>query len=457
MRILVVDDESIIRKSFCRVLADEGFEAEPAADGEEAMARLAAEHYDLVFSDLRMPRVNGIELLRYVRAHHPDTIFVILTGYGSISSAVAAMKEGAHNYITKPLNRHELLRVAHEVREKTELQGRVEQLQSQLEERYSLHSLVGRSPAMQRVYDLIEKLKGSDCNVLIVGESGTGKELVARALHYTGPRAETPFVAVNCGALPESIAERELFGHERGAFTGADRTQPGYFEGANTGTLFLDEFTELPLSIQVKLLRVLEQREIIRVGSTAPIPVDVRILAATNRDPKQCVADGMLREDLYYRLNVVTIPVPALRERGEDTPLLVQHFLARDAERSGGEQRSIDPAALKALMENPWPGNVRELENVIERTLALCTGPIITLSDLPPLGVRSRMAAPLTKGLPFGEARKQLTEQFEQEAIVIALSESEGNVTHAAEALGLSRSVLQRLMKRHDIDPAAYR
>ena len=456
-RILVVDDEALIRKSFCRALRDEGFVVESAANGEEALEKFGAGQFDVVITDLRMPGIDGMALLREVKKRKPAVEVVVLTGYGSIQNAVAAIREGAFNYVTKPLNKHELLAIAREIVEKTELRGRVEQLQSQLEERYSLHSLVGRSPAMQSVYDLIGKLNGSDCNVLIVGESGTGKELVARALHYTGPRAETPFVAVNCGALPESIAERELFGHERGAFTGADRTQPGYFEGANTGTLFLDEFTELPLSIQVKLLRVLEQREIIRVGSTLPIPVDVRILAATNRDPKQCVANGMLREDLYYRLNVVTIPVPALRERSEDIALLVQHFLARDAERSGGERRSIDPAALQALIENPWPGNVRELENVIERTLALCTGPTITLADLPPLGVRSRMAAPLAKGLPFGEARRQLTQQFEQEAIILALSESGGNVTHAAEALALSRSVLQRLMKRHGIDPAAYR
>jgi len=359
MRILVVDDERIIRKSFCHALSKDGFEAEPAADGQEAMEKLAAGHYDLVFSDQRMPRVNGIELLRYVRAHHPDTVFVILTGYGSISSAVAAMKEGAYNYITKPLNRHELLRVAHEIREKIQLRGRVEQLQSQLEERFGLHSLVGSSPAMQRVYDLIEKLSGSECSVVITGESGTGKELVARALHYTGPRAETPFVAVNCGALPESIAERELFGHERGAFTSADRSQPGYFESAHSGTLFLDEFAELPLSIQVKLLRVLEQREIVRLGGTEPIPIDVRILAATNRDPEQCVADGMLREDLYYRLNVVNLPVPPLRSRTEDIPLLVEHFLARAAERAHAERKSLEPAAMQALIEHRWPGNVR--------------------------------------------------------------------------------------------------
>jgi len=249
MRILVVDDEEIVRKSFSRVLADDGFEVETAENGEAAIEVLAERSFDLVVTDLRMPKVDGRALLRHVKAHFAETEVVLLTGHGTIQSAVAAMQEGAYNYITKPLNRHELLRIARQIAEKTALRRRVEQLQSQLEQRYGLHNLVGRSPAMQAVYDLIERVRDSECNVVVTGESGTGKELVARAIHFTGSRADTPFVAVNCGALPESIVESELFGHERGAFTGAVRTHPGYFESASGGTIFLDEFTELSPSV----------------------------------------------------------------------------------------------------------------------------------------------------------------------------------------------------------------
>ncbi|MFW6107117.1 MAG: sigma-54-dependent transcriptional regulator [bacterium] len=457
MRILVVDDEPVVRKSFARALQDDGFAAEAAADGQEALQKLQAERYDLVISDLKMPKLDGLELLRQVKATCPHTEFVILTGYGSIPNAVAAMREGAYNYITKPLNKHELLRIAREIAEKTELKGRVEHLQSELEERYGLHKLVGRSPAMQRVYDLIEKVSGSQCNVVITGESGTGKELVARALHYTGPRAHRRFVAVNCGALPESIVERELFGHERGAFTGAHRTQPGYFESADGGTLFLDEFTELSPGVQVKLLRVIEQHEIIRVGSTRRIPIDVRILAATNRDPEQRVAQGALREDLFYRLNVVTIALPPLRERREDIPMLVDHFLARCAEKTGQGAKTLAPATLEALIAHDWPGNVRELENVIEQAVTLCPRDVLQPDDLPELGGAGAAGGASGGDLPFPEAKRRLTEQFEHDAIVEALRSTGGNVTQAANELGMARSALQRLIKRHGLSGDDFR
>jgi len=455
-RILVVDDEALIRKSFCRALRDEGFVVESAANGEEALEKFGAGQFDLVITDLRMPGIDGMALLREVKKRKPTVEVVVLTGYGSIQNAVAAIREGAFNYVTKPLNKHELLAIAREIVEKTELRGRVEQLQSQLEERYGLHSLVGRSPAMQRVYDLIERVAATDCNVVITGESGTGKELAARAIHFTGPRADTPFVAVNCGALPETIAERELFGHERGAFTGAISTQPGYFESANTGTIFLDEFTEISPSIQVKLLRVLQEREVVRVGSTRPIAINVRILAATNRDPEACLRQGILREDLYYRLNVVTVPLPALRERAEDIALLVDHFLGKCAERFGQPRKRLTPAALEALRGHLWPGNVRELENVVERAVALTEGEEITPADLPSLGgaPASSMGA---NGLTFAEAKRRFQEAFERETIEKALRSAGGNVTHAAESLGLARSALQRLMKRYGVAAAAFR
>ncbi len=448
MRILVVDDEALIRKAFARVLADDGFRVKGAANGEEALRLFAEEEFDLVFTDLRMPDGDGIAVLRGVKAARPQTEVVILTGYGTIENAVAAIKEGAYNYVTKPLNKHELLRIAHEVAEKLELRGRVEQLQSQLEERFGLHSLVGRSRAMQRVYDLIERVRGNEATVMITGESGTGKELVARAIHFTGPRAEKPFVAVNCGALPETIAERELFGHERGAFTGAVRTQPGYFESANKGTIFLDELPELSPGTQVRLLRVLQQREFVRVGSTQPIPVDVRILAATNRDPEDCVRQGRLREDLYYRLNVVTIAVPPLRERLDDIPLLVEHFLAKHAEHLSRPRKSFTLAALDVLRAQAWPGNVRELQNVVERTVTLSPNDTIDVADLPKLAVAPAVGE---GGVPLGEAKRRAQQTFERDAIVRALRAAGGNVTQAARTLGLARSALQRLLKRHAI------
>ena len=457
MRILVADDEAIIRKSFARALADDGFEVEAAADGEAAIELLGQQPFDLVITDLRMPKADGREVLRHVKANCPDTEVVILTGYGSIQTAVAAIKDGAYNYITKPLNKHELLRMAREIAEKTELRGRVEQLQSQLEERYALHNLVGRSPAMQAVYDLIEKVGEADCNVVITGESGTGKELVARAIHYGGPRADTAFVAVNCGALPESIIESELFGHERGAFTGAERTHPGYFESASGGTIFLDEFTELSLNTQVKLLRVVQQREIVRVGSTSPIAIDVRILAATNRDPAECLRQGTLREDLFYRLNVVTVTVPPLRERAEDIPLLVGHFLQRSRQKLSEPAKRITPAALDALVAHSWPGNVRELENVVERAVTLISGSVIDVGDLPKLAGPAAPQRPSVEGMPFAEAKRRLQDQFEREAIAGALKASGGNVTRAARSLGMARSALQRLVKRHGLDPRSFR
>ncbi len=449
IRVLVVDDDVLVRKAFARALSDEGFSVESAGDGEEALRLFGDGAFDMVLTDLMLPGVDGLGVLRGVKAKRPQTEVVILTGYGTIQNAVAAIQEGASNYVTKPLNRHELLRLAHGLAEKLDLRGRVEQLQSQLVERFGLHNLVGRSPAMQRVYDLIEKVRSSDCNVVVIGESGTGKELVARAIHFTGPRAEHPFVAVNCGALPESIAERELFGHERGSFTGAIRTQPGYFESSHRGTIFLDELPELSAAIQVKLLRVIQQREVLRVGSTQPIPVDVRILAATNKDPEDCVRRGVLREDLYYRLNVVTIRVPPLRERLDDIPLLAEHFLGKCAGRSAQPRKTITLAALDVLRDHPWPGNVRELENVLERTVTLHPGAVIDAHDLPRLAVEG--------SLPLRQAKQRVRDSFEREAIADALRTCGGNVTRAATSLGMARTALQRLMRRHGLSSAAFR
>ncbi|MBM4030654.1 MAG: sigma-54-dependent Fis family transcriptional regulator [Planctomycetes bacterium] len=450
VRVLVVDDEAVVRRAFARALAEAGYSVESAGNGEEALRLFGEGDFDLVVTDLRMPGMSGIDVLRGVKAKRPQTEVVILTGYGTIENAVAAIKEGAYNYVTKPLNAHELLRLAREVAEKLELRGRVEQLQSQLEERFGLHNLVGRSPAIRRVYDLIEKVRKADVSVIITGESGTGKELVARAIHFTGPRAEKPFVAVNCGALPETIAERELFGHERGAFTGAVRTQPGYFESANGGTIFLDELPELSPATQVKLLRALQQREVVRVGSTQPIPVNVRVIAATNKDPEACVKRGILREDLFYRLDVVTIAVPPLRERLDDIPLLVEHFLEKHAAKSGQPRKTITLAALDVLRAYNWPGNVRELENVVERTVTLNPELVIDAAHLPLLAAVPALL-PVEGAVPLGEAKRRVRETFERDAIARALRDAGGNVTRAARSLGIARTALQRLVKRHGL------
>ncbi|MFN7142198.1 MAG: sigma-54-dependent transcriptional regulator, partial [Myxococcota bacterium] len=363
-RVLVVDDEPSIRKVLQAHLGRDGHAVETAGDGAEAIDRLAGEPFDLVITDLKMPGVGGLELLAHVRQNLPGLPLIVITAHGTVDSAVEALKLGAHDYITKPFD-HAELRAAVDKALRVERASRKSvQEDPGWREGKGRFELIGVTPSMQRVYSLVEKVADSPTTVLLVGESGTGKELVARALHAHSGRRAAPFVSVNCGAIPENLFESELFGYEKGAFTGAVTSKPGRFELADGGTLLLDEVGELPLAMQVKLLRALQERKIERVGGLRPLPVDVRVVAATNVDLAAAVAAGRFREDLYYRLNVIQIRLPPLRERREDIPLLVEHFLDRFNERLGKRIASVDPDAMAALLAWSWPGNIRELENV---------------------------------------------------------------------------------------------
>ncbi|OGK87065.1 MAG: hypothetical protein A2050_15900, partial [Candidatus Rokubacteria bacterium GWA2_73_35] len=362
MKILVVDDEPAQRELVSGFLARHGFEVTTARDGAEALERFRREPVDLILTDQKMPGLSGLELTQAARAVNPEVAVVLMTAYGTIEHAVAAIKAGATDYLTKPLNLDELLHRLGQVRDHQRLLGENRELRAALQERHRVEGILGESGRMQEVLSLVRRVAASDATVLIRGESGTGKELIAKAIHYASRRAEGPLVRVNCAALPETLLESELFGHEKGAFTGAQATRRGRFELAHGGSLFLDEIGDLPPHLQVKLLRVLQEREIERVGSSRPIPVDVRLLAATHRDLEALVKAGSFREDLYYRINVVTLAVPPLRERREDIPLLLDHFLSKFARANGKTIRGLTREARDTLLRYDYPGNVRELE-----------------------------------------------------------------------------------------------
>lgn len=382
--VLVVDDEKNWLIVLEEILQDEGYEVLTADNAHDALQLAMNNDVDVVVTDMKMPEIDGITLLDRLHRAKPDVPIIIMTAYGTVEKAVEAMKKGAFDYICKPFTNEEFLVVVSKALEHFRLITANRKLQREVEERYRFDNLVGKSAVMRRLFDTIEKIAPSKATVLITGESGTGKELIARAIHYHSPRRDKPFVSVNCGALPETLLESELFGHEKGAFTGAIQRRKGRFELAHEGTLFLDEISEMSPHLQVKLLRVLQEMEFERVGGMETIRVDVRIIAASNRDLKTEMEEGRFRQDLFYRLNVVHIQVPPLRERKEDIPLLVQHFLTRYAGELGkGVPVRVHPEAMRCLIEYHWPGNVRELENVIERALILATGDEITLRDLP--------------------------------------------------------------------------
>ncbi|SFM65987.1 sigma-54-dependent transcriptional regulator [Thermodesulforhabdus norvegica] len=382
--VLVVDDEKNWLIVLEEILEDEGYEVLTADNAREALQIAMNNDVDVVVTDMKMPEIDGITFLDRLHRAKPDVPIIMMTAYGTVEKAVEAMKKGAFDYICKPFTNEEFLVVVSKALEHFRLVSAKKELQREVEERYRFSNIVGKSPVMKKLFDTIEKIAPSKATVLITGESGTGKELIARAIHYHSPRRDKPFVSVNCGALPETLLESELFGHEKGAFTGAVQRRKGRFELAHEGTLFLDEISEMSPHLQVKLLRVLQEMEFERVGGMETIRVDVRVIAASNRDLKAEMEEGRFRQDLFYRLNVVHIHVPPLRERKEDIPLLIQHFLTKYAGELG--KRSpvrVHPEAMRCLMDYHWPGNVRELENVIERALILATGEEITLRDLP--------------------------------------------------------------------------
>jgi len=444
-RILVVDDEPAQRGLVAGFLKKHGFDVVETGGGREAVARFKQEPFDLVLTDQRMPDLSGLEVLEAVRAASPETAVVVVTAYGTIETAVSAVKAGAADYLTKPLNLDDLLHRVHRVRERQRLVAENRELREALAERHRVEGIIGDSGRMQEVLSLVRRVAPSDATVLIRGESGTGKELIANALHHASPRAAGPLVKVNCAALAESLLEAELFGHEKGAFTGAVAARKGRFELADGGSVFLDEIGDLPSHLQVKLLRVLQEREFERVGSSRPIKVDVRLLAATHRDLEALVREGRFREDLYYRINVVTIVLPPLRERREDLPPLIEHFLRVFAGKNGKTVRGLTREAREMLLRYDYPGNIRELENLIERAVVLTRDDVIGVEDLP---LSLEAAAPAS-----GEEAGLIAavEGLERRMIREALATADGTQTRAAELLGISERVLRYKLKKYGL------
>jgi two-component system response regulator PilR (NtrC family) len=456
-RILVVDDERSMQEFLEIFLRREGCDVATTGDVDAAVALLESDDFDVVISDLQMPGKTGLDLLRAMRQLAPETLAIVITAYATTETAIAAMKEGAYDYVLKPFQVDEIRLVLEKALEKKLLDRENKRLRSELRSRVRSRALIGSSVAMQRVYELVAQVAETKTYVLIYGESGTGKELVARAVHEASDRRDRPFVAVNCGAIPENLLESELFGHVKGAFTGAVSNKDGLFETADGGTLFLDEIGELPQGLQVKLLRVLQEKTIRRVGGTSDRPVDVRIVAATNRRLEEEVEKGRFREDLYYRLNVIQIVLPPLRQRLEDVPLLVHHFVEKYARELGRPIEGASEQAMRHLLEYAYPGNVRELENVIERAVALSRGPWIEPEALPPT-VLGQGDGPPTKGVALpsdGATLDDLVNDFERNLLLEALRRAGGIKKRAAKLLGVSfRSFRYRLQKLGLDDPS---
>jgi len=450
-RILVVDDEEQMRDLLAKVLERKGYEVSVCGDGAEALALLEREPADLVITDVRMPGLNGMEALRAIKELNHEIVVLIMTAFGSIDQAVQAVKEGAYDYINKPFKIDEILLTIEKALEERHLRHEVTTLRQELRTRYHFENLIGKSRAMQEVFGLIEQVAGSRSTVMVYGKSGTGKELVAKAVHYNSPRSAKAFVAVNCAAIPAELLESELFGHEKGAFTGAIATKVGKFELATGGTLFLDEIGHMRLDLQAKILRALQEREVERVGGTRTIKIDVRVLAATNRDLKKAIEDGTFREDLYYRLNVVPITLPPLRQRREDIPLLVEHFIAKYNREFVRKVKGFSAGATAALYQYDWPGNVRELENVIERAVALAQSETISLRELP-LEISILGGDVIEDIQKAGVTLREARSHFERQYILNILDKVQWNQTEAARVLGLHRNTLAWKLQRLRID-----
>jgi DNA-binding NtrC family response regulator len=443
--ILVVDDERSIRVGLKGLLNKEGYEVAVAENGDEALRLLASHEYDLVLTDLRMAGVDGLSLLKKIKEQRLETFVMLMTAYGSEKIAVEAMKAGARDYLVKPFDNDEVKILVRQALEQRRLQRQVRHLHERLDATFRFENILGTSPAMQRVFDVVKKVAPTDLTVLITGESGTGKELVANALHQNSPRKSGPFIKVNCAAMARELVESELFGHEKGAFTGATASREGKFEAAHRGSIFLDEIGDMPLETQAKVLRVLQERECERVGGNRTIKVDVRVIAATNKNLQQMAQEGKFREDLLFRLNVVPLTLPALRERREDIPLLATHFLKEVSSRYGQRPATFSADAYSVLLSAPWPGNVRELKNVIEASAVLTAGQEIHASDV-------RLNQPVTSveisnTTTFKEAKQQVIDAFERDFIVRALHRHQGNVTKAAAEMGMLRQQLQQKIR----------
>jgi two-component system, NtrC family, response regulator AtoC len=448
-KILVVDDEKNMRWALERALKAQGYEVYQAEDGKQGLEAALHIRPELVILDLKMPEMDGLAVLTALKEQVPEIMVVMITAHGSTASAVEAMKLGAYDYINKPFDIDELKLVVAKALEVENLKATVQRLEHEVKERYSFQNIIGKGQVIQNIFALIERIADTNATVLIQGESGTGKELVARALHYSSNRKNNPFIQVNCAALPESLLESELFGHEKGAFTGAIAQRQGRFELANGGTIFLDEIGEISPQVQVKLLRVIQERSFERIGGQQTINIDVRVVAATNKDLAVEMREGRFREDLFYRLNVIPLHMPSLRERKEDIPLLIEHFLKKYDPK--GRISSVHPAALKLLVDYYWPGNVRELENTMERLAIVTPGATIEESDIPAEFRHSRV-------LPGPEVRFMMPEsgldleQVEKAFITQALELAQGNKSKAAKLLGLTRHTLLYRIEKHNLD-----
>ena len=460
-RILVVDDDADMRSTCRKFLRREGYDTAEADRAEAALALYEAQAFDLVLTDLKMPSMDGMELLQKLREMDSAANVVVFTGFGTVEDAVTAIKNGAFDFISKPFTPDHLLITVQRALKHRSLERENRALHQQLDSTYGFDNIIGKSAPMRRMFDMVRKIANTQANVLITGESGTGKELIARSVHANSARKSRPLVPLNCGGLPEHLVESELFGHEKGAFTGAASSRAGLIEHADGGTFFLDEISELPLNLQVKLLRVLEERTIRRVGSNREVAIDIRLISATNRNLEQMVADGTFREDLYYRVNTFIIDVPPLRTRTEDIPLLANHFLKHYAG-GGGERLSlISDEAMDVLARYPWPGNVRELQHVIERAVALAGQEGIRTADLPdalrhgPTATGSRDLSHRLE-MPFKEAKDDVIDEFERAYIRHLLSRNGGNISRAAEQSGIDRRSLHRLLVKHDIDASSF-
>jgi DNA-binding NtrC family response regulator len=461
-RILVVDDEWSAREVIRNILTSEGFTVETAADGADAMRRLDSEPFDLMITDLKMPEADGIAVLQHLRERRLSTIGIVATGYGSIETAISAMKAGAFDYLTKPFHIDEIRHVVNLALDFRQLQSENTQLKRQLKSTTRIENIIGNHPSIQRLKDLIRTVADSDSTILILGESGTGKELVARAIHHLSDRAEKPLIPVNCGAIPEDLLESELFGHVKGAFTGATTDRAGRFQLADGGTIFLDEIGDMSPKLQVKVLRVLQEQEFEPVGSTQTVKVNVRVITATNRDLEQDVKDRRFREDLYYRLNVIPLTLPPLRERVDDLPLLIDHFIKRFNKSKNRRITHFTPACLATLQRCPWPGNVRELENLVERMAILHQEGTIDIEHLPErfrpgvaagaAGAGSGLgAAPALPSLDGGMIDlNQVVGDFEYALIRQALDRCGGVKNRAAQMLGIKRTTLVEKLKKYE-------
>jgi len=446
--ILIIEDEAKMRRLLELNLGDDGFKTLSAGDAETGLKLLASEPVHLALTDLKLPGMSGLEFLQAAKRQNAGLPIVVMTAFGSVETAVEAMKAGASDYVLKPFSLAEMRMVVHKELDHSRLQEENRSLREALGQKYSHPNIVARSPKMQEVLATVERVAPTNSTVLLGGESGVGKDLIARAIHEKSRRTSGPFVKINSTAIPENLLESELFGYEKGAFTGATTSKPGKFELADKGTLFLDEIGDVPPAIQVKLLRVLQEREFERLGGTRTVKVDVRLLAATNRDLREALEQGTFREDLYYRLNVVPIDIAPLRERKEDIPDLANLFLARFAKDSSRQLRGISPAAMQVLLGHYWPGNVRELQNVIERACALAAGPELDVGDVQLDLPRNRGGAAADRFLPDG----MTLDQWEDEMIREALKRANGNKSQAARLLGLSRNALRYRLSKIGID-----